>query len=89
MGMFDYLKSEYPADSRRELLGRHCLLACQLRSKLQRERRERFLATWLGRRVFAARAWGLHSLGMLVQQSRHVFRNLSERASRSFHSRVE
>jgi hypothetical protein len=81
--MFDYLKSEYPSDSQSELARRDSLLACQLRSKLQRERRARFPATWVGRRVYPLYAWIVHSLGVPIHLLCHVVRRLSERASRN------
>src|SRR5262245_13190835 len=99
MGLFDYLKCEYPPPSphgrRDEWLGRDwcegdfrtrdfdCRLACELSLRLQREKRERFPATWFGRRVYPAYAWIVHTFGLPIRQLCHAIGSLSEQASRS------
>lgn len=98
MGMFDYLKCEYPPPlpgRQREVLGRDwcehdfrakdfdCRVAWELRSRLQRERRERFPATWVGRRLYPAYAWMVHTFRLLINRGCRVVANQSERATRN------
>src|SRR6266536_2116082 len=58
-------------------------LACEAKWKRENEKRERFLATWIGRRVYPPYAWIVHGcLGMPIHNFCHWVGRLCDRAGR-------
>ena len=58
-------------------------LACEAKWKLENEKRDRFLATWIGRRLYPPYAWVVHGcLGMPIHNFCNWVGNQCDRASR-------